>query len=302
VLGTLAYEDRFSIWARKLHSRLLQDDTWRWMIELAASWMIVMLATGIWLWWPRGHLAAFPRAGMRGRAFWRQWHAFLGVALSLVSLVILATGITWSMYAGEQVRTARDMVGQGPPQAPRNLKSVPAGTALNWQGAWEAARKAAPHISMQLTAPREAEGTWRASNADRSRPTRRFDMQFDAYSGKTLYYSGWDAQTAFGKATAIGIPFHRGEFGWWNQAILLIFGLGLLFSLVSGWVMFFKRRRTGRVGFPSLVPGAWRAASGTFWLAALCLFALLPLLAASAVLVCAAELILHRKQGAWARA
>jgi hypothetical protein len=33
--------DRFSLWARRLHS-LLQGKTWRWMIELGASWMMVM--------------------------------------------------------------------------------------------------------------------------------------------------------------------------------------------------------------------------------------------------------------------
>ena len=45
-------------------------------------------------------------------ASWRQWHAFLGVALGLVSFVILATGLTWSQYAGGQVKAARDAAGQ----------------------------------------------------------------------------------------------------------------------------------------------------------------------------------------------
>lgn len=40
VLGSLAQEDRFREWSRKLHSSLLQGDGWRWMIELAASWLI----------------------------------------------------------------------------------------------------------------------------------------------------------------------------------------------------------------------------------------------------------------------
>nr|WP_315489117.1 PepSY domain-containing protein [uncultured Rhodoferax sp.] len=89
-------------------------------------------------------------------------------------------------------------------------------------------------------------------------------MLLDAYSCQRLYYSGWDQQTAFGKATAIGIPFHRGEFGVWNQVVLLVFGLGVLFSIVSGWVMYFKRRGRGLAGLPHLAPGAWKSLSPLF--------------------------------------
>lgn len=294
VLGSLGYQERFSIWSRKLHSSLLQGENWRWMIELAASWMMVMLLTGIWLWWPRPGQAGLPQARAKGRALWKQWHAFLGVTLSLVSLVILATGITWSKYAGDQVRAARDWAGQGPPQAPRGLKSVPleGSAALDWQQAWEAARRHAPSVSMQLTAPHTPEATWRIASADNSQPTRRFDLQLDAYSGAVLYSAGWKEQTAFGKATAIGIPFHRGEFGWWNQAILLVFGIGLLFSLVSGWVMFFKRRKPGSFVLPPLLPGAWKSASRGMWVTAGAMLIALPVLAVSAAGVLILEMLL----------
>jgi uncharacterized iron-regulated membrane protein len=40
VLGSLVQEDRFSNWSRKLHSNYLQNDSWRWLLELAASWRV----------------------------------------------------------------------------------------------------------------------------------------------------------------------------------------------------------------------------------------------------------------------
>ena len=49
VLGQLAQQDRFTNWARKLHSNWLQSNAWRWMIELAASWLLVLLITGLGL-------------------------------------------------------------------------------------------------------------------------------------------------------------------------------------------------------------------------------------------------------------
>ncbi|MCQ6458596.1 PepSY domain-containing protein, partial [Vibrio parahaemolyticus] len=85
--------------------------------------------------------------------------------------------------------------------------------------------------------------------------------------------------------TAIGIPFHRGEFGWWNQALLLLFGASVLFSLVSGWVMFFKRRLPGSLGLPRLLPGAWTSPSALAWLLAAAMCALMPLLLISACML-----------------
>jgi uncharacterized iron-regulated membrane protein len=297
VLGEMAAQERFSNWSKKLHSRLLQDDSWRWMIELAASWLMVMLLTGVWLWWPRNGAAFLPQSGVKGRAGWKQWHAFLGVALSLMSLVILTTGLTWSKYAGDQVRAARDMVGQAPPALPRDLQSHPRDGAsqLQWQAAWDAGRRFAPDVAMQLVAPRGPHGVWRASAADRGQPTKRFHLLLDSYTGESLYLAGWDKQTAFSKATAIGIPFHRGEFGWWNQLLLLVFGVGIVFSLASGWVMYFKRRRSGRLDFPRLLPGAWRSASLTCWMLAAALFVLMPLLALSAALVVLVEVALSMR-------
>lgn len=299
VVGTLAHQDRFSSWAKKLHSRLLQNDNWRWMIELAASWLMVMLLTGIYLWWPRksgGNGAssragsmqkALPQAGAKGRVAWKQWHAFVGVALSIVSFTMLTTGLTWSKYAGGQIRELRDAIGQAPPAVPKNLLSLMQADSvpLSWQTVWETVRNRAPDIAVQLTPPNSQQDSWRAANADRSQPDKRFDLVLDAYSGQTLYYAGWDKQTAFSKATAIGIPFHRGEFGWINQLLLLIFGLGIVFSLVSGWVMFFKRRQPGSWGFPRLLPGAWKSAPLAGWITAVVLCAMMPLLAVSVVIV-----------------
>ena len=284
VLGQLRESERFASWARKLHSSLLQGDGWRWMIELAASWTLVMLVTGVFLWWPRPGQSAWPQAGAKGRQGWRQWHALLGVALGLVSLVILTTGLTWSQYAGNQVKWARDVTGQTPPRIPAHFKSTlrDGAPALDWQQALQAIGQQAPEVPMMIMPPKGPEGFWRANQIDKGDPTRRFDLLLDAYSGERLYFSGWSEQTAFGKATAIGIPFHRGEFGLWNQALLFVFGVGVLFSLLSGWVMFFLRRARGASVLPVLPAGAWRCVSPWAWLGGGAMLMAMPVLAISA--------------------
>lgn len=294
VLGSLRQDERFREWSRKLHSNYLQNDNWRWMIELAASWLMVMLVTGVALWWPRGGQSALPQSSAKGRVAWKQWHAFMGVALSLMSAIILTTGLTWSKVAGHQIKWARDINNQAPPRIPANLAtSVPSeAPPLNWDAALQAIRKEAPDVSMQVMPPKGPNGVWRANQMDRGQPERRFDLLLDARSGQRLYYSGWDQQTLFGKATAIGIPFHRGEFGVWNQALLLIFGLGVVFSIGSGWVMYFKRRAKGIAGLPRLAQGSWKSASPMTIGVALIMVISMPLLAISGAIVALIEVAL----------
>ncbi|MEC5217870.1 putative iron-regulated membrane protein [Actimicrobium sp. GrIS 1.19] len=292
VTGQLARHERFGNWSKNLHSRLLQTNGWRWIIELAASVLLVMLLTGVLLWWPQPGKTGMPQKSATGRTAWKQWHGFIGAALMLLTLMIVVTGLTWSEHAGGQIRALRDLSGQGPTPPPRHLQSgmTPTAAPLTWQAAADLARARAPEVAIELRPPVNKQGVWRANATTRGAPLRQFDLRLDAFSGATLYYAGWDQQTLFGKATAIGIPFHRGEFGWWNQALLLLFDLGVLFSVASGWVIFFGRWRAGAALMPRWLPGTLTSVPLAGWIALLALCALMPLLAITVVLVALLEL------------
>ena len=156
---------------------------------------------------------------------------------------------------------------------------------------WDEARRGTPAVALQIVPPRTADGVWRIVTPDNTSPTAKFEMVIDAYRGERLFYSDWRDQTVFSKATAIGIPFHRGEFGVWNQCLLVLFGLTVLFSTVTGWVMWFRRRRRGWLGLVALTGRAWRAVPWRWpvLVAALALCALVPLLLAFVLLLLAVE-------------
>src|SRR3546814_3078911 len=54
VIGSADPEQRISAWLSRIHGSLLIGRTGGLLVELAASWAIVMILTGLTLWWPRG--------------------------------------------------------------------------------------------------------------------------------------------------------------------------------------------------------------------------------------------------------
>ncbi|MFG6459541.1 PepSY-associated TM helix domain-containing protein [Roseateles sp. BYS96W] len=272
VLGQLQEMARFKTWAKKLHSTALQGAGWRWLVELGASWMLVLFATGLVMWWPRsqaqggpGWRALLPRWG-RGRTTWRDLHAVVAIALGLVLAVVLVTGLTWAEYSGERFRTLQATLGQDAPRPPKSLRSSPGdGPLLSWQAVLERSRAQAPDIAMQITPPADAGGVWRIENFDRTQPKGRFNLALDARSGAVLFNSGWERLPALARATAVGIPFHRGEFGVWNQGVLALAALTTVFSVVSGVVMWWQRRPRGKLGAPALQARQLRQVPRWLW-------------------------------------
>ncbi|WP_295641178.1 PepSY domain-containing protein [uncultured Methylibium sp.] len=289
VVGSLAEMERFGTWAKKLHSSALQGQAWRWPIELAASWMLLMLATGVAMWWARR-----PLAGGSGRARWRRWHARVGIVAGGLLAVVLLTGLTWSGQAGERFRAAQRALDQSSPQPPRDLRSAARGDTdpLAMQAILERARAELPSdLPLLLAPPRPPDGVWRIDVQAGSRPTARATLALDAGDGRVLYRSGWDELPLLARATAIGIPLHRGEFGGWNQALLVVVALAAIFSVVSGVSMWWLRRPAGRWGAPPVGAAQWRSVPVGLWALAALLAWALPVFGVSVLVFAALELI-----------
>lgn len=81
----------------------LGDEKWgdRY-IELVASFTVLLLVTGIYLWWPRGRSGRslrgvlVPRMDVRTRIRWRDVHAITGAMFAVVLLFFLITGLAWT--------------------------------------------------------------------------------------------------------------------------------------------------------------------------------------------------------------
>ena len=105
VLGSLPDKGTFSGVVRRLHSLDLIGSWASALIEIAAGWAILLVITGVFLWWPRGQRGGV--SSVRGRPahrlFWRDLHAVTGVWVGAALLFLALTGMPWSLVWGKQV-------------------------------------------------------------------------------------------------------------------------------------------------------------------------------------------------------
>ncbi|KDM93367.1 PepSY-associated TM helix domain-containing protein [Photobacterium galatheae] len=107
VLGSLDRDNNLYAWAESIHGTLLMGDMGDRLIELAASFAVILIVSGAYLWWPRDNAS---KAGMfrirltRGkRTFWRDLHANLGVVTAVFLLLFLLSGLSWSGIWGSKM-------------------------------------------------------------------------------------------------------------------------------------------------------------------------------------------------------
>lgn len=96
-------------WISEFHRRLHLGEPGRLYSELAASWLAPLALGGLYLWWRRRRAGSMLRVdrGRIGRAVQRERHAVWGVWALAGMLVLAATGLTWSTYAGGHVAELR---------------------------------------------------------------------------------------------------------------------------------------------------------------------------------------------------
>ncbi|WP_153076395.1 PepSY-associated TM helix domain-containing protein [Paraburkholderia bonniea] len=123
VLGTLSVEQRLMQLVRMLHRKLLLGKPGELLMELAACWTLVMLGTGIALWWPRAgtsvRAALRPRFALKGRPLWKNLHAVMGIWLVLGALAFVLTGLPWSGSWGKQFKALATSANLGAPAGAR---------------------------------------------------------------------------------------------------------------------------------------------------------------------------------------
>lgn len=330
ILHTVREEDRFMRWIFRLHGELMLGDRGSMLVELAASWAVVMLLSGLYLWWPRDRRGiagiVYPRLRSGPRLFWRDAHAVTGLWVSMFALVLIASGLPWAKSWGGMLKSVRQWnavtevkqdwsTGRSDERArlvdANTQVAAPADEHAGHAG-HEAAAPAT--ITMDYAAldrlvpvvnalalpspvliapPSKSALGWTARSDTANRP-QRVTLKIDAVSASITERPGFDDKPLADRVIAVGIAAHEGQlFGWFNQALGLFTTMGLTVVSVSAIVLWWRRRTVGTLGAPKPMPRA-PLALGVFVVMAL-LGILLPLLGASMLLVLLVERVALRR-------
>lgn len=114
--------------ARQIHRGLLLGKTGEVIMELAACWTLIMIGTGVALWWPRRRKgirqAIKPDVSKKGRPFWREIHATMGIVLAAGAVFFVMSGLPWTSTWGAQFKQLVAQVNLGYPPDPPGAVSA----------------------------------------------------------------------------------------------------------------------------------------------------------------------------------
>ncbi|MCD1261850.1 PepSY domain-containing protein [Paenibacillus athensensis] len=327
IQGSLISDKTFAAFFKKMHSQLLIDGTFtNRLVELAACWALILIVTGLILWWPRTGAAIWgtilPRLSKPGsRMFWRDLHAVPAFWISLVLVLLILTGLPWSGVMGPQISKLADSthtnvppfaysfgakpqsvtvakdIAEGLPWAAENLP-VPASFAsggyvpLGIDDIAAVADKQHVEKPYTITLPRGETGVYTVSTAH-AKPGTDATLHIDQYSGAVLTDVRFADYGIMGKMISWGIAFHEGRlFGWLNQLLGLLAALGLVLVSISSYFMWRKRKPDG-LGAPARSRS--RKVTVTVLVLLLVCGALMPLLGLSLIVVVLLDWLVIRR-------
>ena len=151
VLHTVPDDERFMRWIFRLHGELLMGNRGSNLVELAACWTIVLLVSGLFLWWPRNVKGLggvlYPRLFSGSRMFWRDIHSVVGMWISFCAIFLLLTGLPWAKFWGDYFKQVRQVTGTAVAQQDwsNNSERAPGSAGSGQENRGERQRKGGEH-------------------------------------------------------------------------------------------------------------------------------------------------------------
>jgi uncharacterized iron-regulated membrane protein len=314
-----------------LHGQLLAGRWGSYVVELAASWAVVLLLTGVYLWWPQQvHSLAgilWVRTGQGSRVFWRDLHAVTGTLVAGSALFLILTGLPWATGWGsyfEQVRVLTHTSSKHRDWTTGRASEIAARVALNSStlspmadmpdmdhgmhtierlapaesyAAFDRVVPAAAALGLaapvEVMPPKHPGGLWTAKSNAQNR-TLRDTVELDPHTGAVVSREDFYQRPVLDRMVAYGIAAHEGQlFGPLNQLLGVLTAAGLIVLSLSAVQLWWRRRLHGVLGAPAALP---RPRMGlALGCAVFCLAVYLPAMGLSLALVLALERLVLRR-------
>ena len=284
ILHVVNEDRRFTRLIFHLHGELLAGDIGSMIVELASSWAIVLIVTGLYLWWPRQaeRIAGifYPRLKKGKRIFWRDLHAVTGMWISLSALFLLLTGLQWATVWGgmfKEIRTISARTAFRPDWSTGRASEIADRVAMNQNSmpgmdmpgkanierpqttkdAYLPLNRVVSTVTslglaypVMISPPTQVGGSWSAKSDNQNRLLRTH-LTLDARSGALLTRQDFQQQSWLDRMLALSVSIHEGQlFGIANQLLGLLTCIGLVLLCFSAVVLWWRRRAVGVLGAP----------------------------------------------------
>ncbi|MFE4521907.1 PepSY-associated TM helix domain-containing protein [Cytobacillus firmus] len=321
-LGELNSEDRIMDKIEEFHGELMAGTLGDRIVELAACWAVVLIVTGLYLWFPKKKPGMggvlFPRLNRGKKTFRRDLHAVPAFWVTAGMLFLIMTGLPWSGFWGTNFQSMTTNTGQGYPPAiwvgsgpqstiqTKDIADVPWAAenfvvpASDIQGfirlpiddVVSIAEREGVHPSYSIYIPQDKSGVYTLS-AFPPKAQDEITMHIDQYTGAVLTDYRYDNYGWIGKMVAWGITLHKGtQFGLINQLISFFICLGIILVAVSGYYLWLKRKPKKDIGAPKTA--GFNNTKG-FFLLLIAMGILFPLVGLSIIAVLMIDLIFIRR-------
>ncbi len=243
-----AHEGLFNL-AFEVHSNLLLEDAGRAMLATVAASYLVLLASGLVLWWPS-------RWGQALRVAWRAPAARLvldahkaGGALAAVLVAVSVASGAW--MAWKPLPAWVNRVGGTPaPSLPRIAAWSGEAAPLDAMAAHLHALRPDATVGYIVVAGRDQPVRWRLRLPDDPHPNGLTSAWFHPGTGALLALHPWHAQAAGTRHTRWIYPLHTGQLaGTPHQVLVAATGLAA-FALGATGLWMWARRQSARRGAP----------------------------------------------------
>lgn len=281
VTGSLTDDQLISDVFIRIHGNLLAGDFGDRLMELGASWAIVLTITGFLIFFlgrkPRKLATQKKVKGSRLRSA----HALVGLPVGLGILMLVTSGLPWTGLWGsvseEVAATGGSSFWGADPGAESTMKdlieqtdgsSAPAGWAVGMGPTGQSTGQGAGVSIDAAISAAEAEGApspyyviypvddagvfsvmssqwYQQGNPAESDVTLEQTVHVDQYSGEVVAQYGYDDYSPLAQVVSHGIAIHEGRhFGPINTILTTLFCLAVIFMCISAPIMWWRRRGT----------------------------------------------------------
>ncbi|EAQ81580.1 PepSY-associated TM helix domain-containing protein [Blastopirellula marina] len=258
LVGNRVHNECFFPVVRSLHRSVYAGVFGRLLMELATGWGVILVITGLYLWWPKTKSAAgvwYPRwKGMTTKIVLRDLHAVFGMYLAPIALVIEATGMFFTFIWGQSYLTVMFMSGGGPLAYVDAPASDPLGHSrtIPLQQVFEIAQQQdAGAFPLSIDLPHDEKDVYRVHLGVSSDPTSQAIYVVDQYTGQASTRTDMSNSSVMLSLLVFAYPLHVGSIlGITTKILAFLACMVLILTSITGFWMWWRARPRGPRGFP----------------------------------------------------